>query len=526
MFYKRLFLFLIMCMAVGTVKTQPFSDGEIKARKYVKGFYARLQQGVRNGEDFITIEADMSKYVGLSSIKDDKTPYNNIDMPSDLSNIDPVKFKYNDTGTRLSNYIGRLCTMRLSDGNCVFSYNVLSSIHRTQNYVYVLVSKTILYKGTTYEFIDWVHVKHREGPDIDDNNTSITKITETASILIVGNDGEPLTSAMVDSRRSKDLIAKLPNSCGVYIIGMDDSSRTITISDPYYSDIVDTTIKRGETIKIQLKNKKAFLDQYEKAKFRLYIPFAYPLGDFGKGSDNWMEGGNAWSNYPFDLAYFFEDNRVLTKAAMSMGFGLGTKAIIPLKKSTTAIMVQAEYLLLLSNSGKISSGQAMPAEVFYYQYNPSSGLNNVKVLETNMNFSFPRLNTMDVMLGVNKKFRNIIGSSHLELEGAIGAAWHWSSDFKGQSTTSGEYNFVANYDIFSGTPSLAFEVGVAMTIGSHLSLGLNYVYLGGFDVKGHANWNSTVVQNSDANVNNVDFDFGHVTVHYLGLVLSYSVQHK
>lgn len=519
MFYKRFFLFLIMCMAVGTVKTQSLPDDEIKARKCVKGFYARLQQGVRNRESLYVIEDDMGKYV-----RESNNTYNDIDMPSDLSNIDSEKFKKYKS-TRLSNYIVQLCKMSESDGNCDFSYNVLSSIHGTQNAVYVLVLKTILYKGTTYEFIDWVQVKHLEG-DIDDNNFSITKITETASILIVGNEGEPLTSAMVDSRRSKDLIAKLPNSCGEYIIGMDDSTRTLTISDPYYLDIVDTTIKRGETINVQLKNKKAFLDQYEKNKFRLYIPVAYPLGNLGKGSDSWMDGGNAWSNYPFNLAYFFEDNRALTKAAMSMGFGLGAKTIIPLKKSTTAIMVQAEYLLLLSNSGKISSGQAVPAEVFYYQYNPSSGLNNIKVLTTEMNMTFPRLNTMDVMLGVNKKFRNIIGSSHLEVEGAAGAAWHWSSDFKGQSTTSGEYNFVANYDIFSGTPSLAFEVGVAMTLGSHLSIGLNYVNLGGFDVKGHASWNSTVIPTNDANINNVDFPFGHVTVHYLSLILSYSVQHK
>lgn len=506
----RTMMAFTLCMAAVTAKTQTVTT----ARECVEGFYSLLQQ---------VVSIDDAPDSTTEIIRDEHYVYNfGIYMPADLIR---TFFGKNDDHTTLDDYFIKIDKLNDNDSFCEMSFIILKHIHVSNYLDYFIVSKTILYNGKYYDFVDWVHVKHLE-LDVGNNIFRIEKINETATVHIVGSNGDPLASAIVVSKESESLLAKLPNSRGDYIIGMDSPSRDLKIYDPYYSDTVYTTIKRGENINVQLKQKNASFDQPEKAKFRLYIPFAYPMGNFGKGSDNWMEGGNAWSNYPFDLAYFFEDNRTLTKAAMSMGFGIGTKAIIPLKKSTTAIMVQTEYLLLFSNSGNISSGQAVPKEVFYYQYNPSSGLNNVKVLETNMNFTFPRLNTMDVMLGVNKKFRNIIGSSHLELEGAMGAAWHWSSDFKGQSTTTGEYNFVATYDIFSGTPSLAFEVGVAMTLGSHLSLGLNYVYLGGFDVKGHANWNSTVVQNSDANINNVDFHFGHVTVHYLSLILSYSVQHK
>lgn len=349
----------------------------------------------------------------------------------------------------------------------------------------------------------------------------------SAKITVYGKDGKPLEGAKLANRETGK--SERTNSDGVGTIRFERKGLTanITVSHFRYSDTKNIVVRDSDNQKVTLSNyipPTPPNQQKEENKFRLFVPFAIPMGNLGNGSDNWITSGNAWSNSPFNLAYFFEDNKALSKAARNMGFGIGAKAIIPLKKSTTAIIVQAEYLLMLSNSGKLSSSQSVPADVYYYQYNPSSGLNNVKVLETNINFTFPRLNTTDVMLGVNKKFRNIIGSSHLEVEGAAGAAWHWCSDFTGQSTTSGEYNFDANYDIFSRKPSPAFEVGVTLTLGSHLSLGLNYVYLGGFDVKGHASWNSTVIPPNDANINNVDFNFGHVTVHYLGLVLNYSTQ--
>lgn len=506
----RTMMAFTLCMAAVTAKTQTVTT----ARECVEGFYSLLQQvvSIDDAPDSITEIIRDGHYVNNFGIY----------MPADLIR---TFFGKNDDHTTLDDYFIKIDKLNDNDSFCEMSFIILNHIHVSNYLDYFIVSKTILYNGKYYDFVDWVHVKHLE-LDVGNNIFRIEKINETATVHIVGSNGDPLASAIVGSKESESLLAKLPNSRGDYIIGMDSPSRDLKISDPYYSDTVYTTIKRGENINVQLKQKNAFFDQPEKARFRLYIPFAFPLGKLGKGSDNWIESGNAWSNYPFDLTYFFEDNSALKKAARNLGFGLGAKAIIPLKKSTTAIMVQAEYLLMLPNNGNIGAGQTMPAEVFYYQYNPTSGLNNIKILTTEMNMTFPRLNTMDVMLGVNKKFRNIIGSSHLEIEGAMGAAWHWSSDFKGQSITSGEYSFVADYDIFSKRPSLAFEVGVAMTLGRHLSLGLNYVNLGGFDVNGHASCNSTIIPANDANINDVDFHFGHVTVHYLGLVLSYSVQQK
>ena len=353
--------------------------------------------------------------------------------------------------------------------------------------------------------------------------TSVVDGTNTPCGLVV------LRIAIPDARIEGSYVAKVEKYDNEYYIWMANDASYIIIKTSEYLPLeyyFPEPIKSKSSYVMTVRKPDGAPEQYEKTEFRLYVPFAFPIGNFSKGADNWIDGGNAWSNYPFDLTYFFENNKSLSKAARNLGFGIGAKTIIPIKKSSMSIMVQAEYLLTLPNNGNLGAGQTMPAEVFYYQYNPTSGLNNIKVLTTEMNVTFPRLNTMDLMLGINKKFRNIIGSSHLEVEGAVGAAWHWSSDFKGQSITSGEYNFVANYDIFSKIPSLAFEVGVAMTLSSHLSLGLNYVYLGGFDVKGHASWNSTIIPTNDANINNVDFNFGHVTVHYLGLVLSYSVQHK
>lgn len=504
---KRLLAFLSMCVAAITANTQTVTP----ARECVEGFYSRLQQGLKNAadpnaENSITIIDGVKKYVEKGEIF----------FPDDLAGFVGGRKKYRHNN--LSDYIDRLAIMFMEDSNCEMSFKILTEFGENSYLDYFFVLKTFRYNGKYFEFIDWVHVNHREHDVAEDYK--ILKIAETATIHIVGYDGKPLTSVGIHSAESGNIhVKESPNNRGDFIIGIVDTASKIIITATDYSDTIFYTIRRGERYTIQLK-------QYEKVRFHLFVPVVFPVGNFGKGFDNWINGGNAWSNYPFDLAYFFEDNKSLSKAAMGMGFGLGAKAIIPIKKSTTSMIVQTEYLLTPSSNGKMLSHQTTPAEVLYYQYNPSSGMNNIKVLEVDMNVSFPRLNTIDVMLGVNKKFRNFIGSSHLELEGAVGTAWHWSSDLSGNSTIPGDFSFITSYEIFSKAPSFAFEAGLTLALGEHLSLGLNYVNLGGFDVKGHASWNSTIIPSSDANNNNVDFHFGRVTVHYMSLVLGCSFQNK
>lgn len=503
---QQLLFFVSLCLFAFTAKAQNSNIDEKKLIECVEGFYSELQKAVRSSASVSDFEEGLKKslhyYIG------EKNDLDIVDMPSDIIIITGKKY----TKPPLKSYISVLNEMRESS-DFDLAFDVLGTKLGTSNRLSVLVSKVIVYKGRRFDYIDWVLVKHIDG-DIGDNNYTIEKIIGTSTVRILGNGGVPITSATVSSKTSVDLLFKLPNNSGETVVGMENTTRTLTITDPNYSDTVVIAIKRYETRVVQLN---------EKAIFRLFVPFAFPLGKLGKGSENWTGGGNAWENNPFDLTYFFDDNKTLSKAARSIGFAIGAKAIIPLKRSTMAIMTKAEYLLMLSNNGKMVLQQDFPAEILYYQYVPSSGVNIMKIMEINMNVVYPRLNTVDVMIGINKKFRNVIGSSNLELEGAVGAAWHWASDFSGKSIRTDEFNFDAKYGIFTKIPSLAFETGVYLTLGNHLTLGLNYAYLGGFDVKGHASWSSTIIPPNDANINNVDFNFGHVNVHYLGLVVSYSL---